>query len=139
MKKNTKKIILFIIIPIVLMVAVAAVTIGLNKQTDVKYYEIVDSIKNNEVSEYTLNLYSGELKYRMRADGKMYTYTIADPNLFYNDVHTFVTEKNDELKEQGKAEEIIKFDYERGGETSWIMNILPTVLTIGVIIFFWIF
>ncbi|MBE6766722.1 MAG: ATP-dependent zinc metalloprotease FtsH [Ruminococcaceae bacterium] len=121
------------------MVAVAAVTIGLNKQTDVKYYEIVDSIKNNEVSEYTLNLYSGELKYRMRADGKMYTYTIADPNLFYNDVHTFVTEKNDELKEQGKAEEIIKFDYERGGETSWIMNILPTVLTIGVIIFFWIF
>jgi len=139
LKKNTKKIILFIIIPIVLMVAVAAVTIGLNKQTDVKYYEIVDSIKNNEVSEYTLNLYSGELKYRMRADGKMYTYTIADPNLFYNDVHTFVTEKNDELKEQGKAEEIIKFDYERGGETSWIMNILPTVLTIGVIIFFWIF
>ena len=139
MKKNTKKIILFIIIPIVLMVAVAAVTIGLNKQTDVKYYEIVDSIKNNEVSEYTLNLYSGELKYRMRADGKMYTYTIADPTLFYNDVHTFVTEKNDELKEQGKAEEIIKFDYERGGETSWIMNILPTVLTIGVIIFFWIF
>ncbi|MBR6694001.1 MAG: ATP-dependent zinc metalloprotease FtsH [Clostridia bacterium] len=121
------------------MVAVAAVTIGLNKQTDVKYYEIVDSIKNNEVSEYTLNLYSGELKYRMRADGKMYTYTIADPTLFYNDVHTFVTEKNDELKEQGKAEEIIKFDYERGGETSWIMNILPTVLTIGVIIFFWIF
>jgi len=139
LKKKTKKIILFIIIPIVLMVAVAAVTIGLNKQTDVKYYEIVDSIKNNEVSEYTLNLYSGELKYRMRADGKMYTYTIADPNLFYNDVHTFVTEKNDELKEQGKAEEIIKFDYERGGETSWIMNILPTVLTIGVIIFFWIF
>ena len=136
-KKNTKKIILFIVVPIVLMIAIAAVTIGLNKQTDVKYYEIVDAIKNNEVSEYTLNLYSGELKYRLRADGKMYTYTVADPSIFYNDVNEDVMKIYNENKDNPDKQ--IKFDYERGGETSWIMNLLPTVLTIAVVIFFWIF
>ncbi len=136
MKKNGKKIILFIIVPIILLVSIAAVMYGLDNQTDKKYYEIVDLIKNNEVSEYKLNLYSGELKYRLRSDGKMYTYTVADPSIFYNDVN----EKVMQIYEENKGTDMaIKFDYERGGETSWIMNLLPTVLTIAVVIFFWIF
>ncbi len=139
MKKNAKKIILFIIVPIVLLVSIAAVTVGLKNQTSMKYYQIVDMFKNNEVSEFSLNLYSGELSYVLRADNKTYSYTVADPSLFYNDVHKAVVENNEKLIAEGKEAEIVKFDYERGGETSWIMNILPTVLTIAVVIFFWIF
>ncbi len=136
MKKNAKKIILFIAVPIILLVSIAAVMYGLDNQADKQYYEIVDLIKNNEVSEYKLNLYSGELKYRLRADGKMYTYTVADPSIFYNDVNETVMQIYEENKGTDKA---IKFDYERGGETSWLMNLLPTVLTIGAVVVFWIF
>ncbi len=136
MKKSVRNIILFIAIPIVLLASIAAVNYSFDKQPGKKYYEIVDMIKDNEVSEYTLNLYSGELKYVLREDGKRYTYTVADPSIFWNDVNEKVIEINEGIE---KEEDKIKFDYERGGETSWLLNLLPTALTIGVVILFWIF
>ena len=39
---------------------------------ETKYYEIVELIENNEVSEFSLNCYSGDLTYTLREDGKKY-------------------------------------------------------------------
>ena len=56
--------------------------------TELKYYEIVGLIRNNQVSEYELNLYSGELRYVKRSEpNKIYRYTVASPDVFYNDVN----------------------------------------------------
>ena len=93
-------------------------------------------IKSNEVSEFNLNLYSGELTYTKRADGKKYRYTVADPGIFYNDIYESV----EKIKEENKGtDRDIKYNYERGGEGSWLVSLLPTILIIGVMIFFWIF
>ena len=136
MKKNLKNVLLFIGIPIVLMVTVALVSF-LNKGTaEKKYYEIVEMIKDNEISEYELNLYSGQLTYTLRADGNKYRYTVADPSIFYNDVNETVNKINEENKGTDK---IIKYNYERGNEGAWIANLLPTVLIIVAMVGFWIF
>ena len=136
MKKNLKNVLLFIGIPIVLMVTVALVSF-LNKGTaEKKYYEIVEMIKDNEISEYELNLYSGQLTYTLRADGNRYRYTVADPSIFYNDVNETVNKINEENKGTDK---IIKYNYERGNEGAWIANLLPTVLIIVAMVGFWIF
>ncbi len=136
MKKNLKNVLLFIGIPIVLMVTVALVSF-LNKGTaEKKYYEIVEMIKDNEISEYELNLYSGQLTYTLRADGNKYRYTVADPSIFYNDINEAVTEIN---KENKGTDKIIKYNYERGNEGAWIANLLPTVLIIVAMVGFWIF
>ena len=136
MKKNLKNVLLFIGIPIVLMVTVALVSF-LNKGTaEKKYYEIVEMIKSNEISEYELNLYSGQLTYTLRADGNKYRYTVADPSIFYNDINQAVTEIN---KENKGTDKIIKYNYERGNEGAWIANLLPTVLIIAAMVGFWIF
>ena len=136
MKKNLKNVLLFIGIPIVLMVTVALVSF-LNKGTaEKKYYEIVEMIKDNEISEYELNLYSGQLTYTLRADGNKYRYTVADPSIFYNDVNETVNKINEENKGTDK---IIKYNYERGNEGAWIANLLPTVLIIAAMVGFWIF
>ena len=136
MKKNLKNVLLFIGIPIVLMVTVALVSF-LNKGTaEKKYYEIVEMIKDNEISEYELNLYSGQLTYTLRADGNKYRYTVADPSIFYNDINQAVTEIN---KENKGTDKIIKYNYERGNEGAWIANLLPTVLIIVAMVGFWIF
>ena len=136
MKKNLKNVLLFIGIPIVLMVTVALVSF-LNKGTaEKKYYEIVEMIKSNEISEYELNLYSGQLTYTLRADGNKYRYTVADPSIFYNDVNETVNKINEENKGTDK---IIKYNYERGNEGAWIANLLPTVLIIVAMVGFWIF
>ncbi len=128
MKKNFKNFLLYLGIPIILILSITAIS-SLNKNTaEKKYYEIVNLIKDNQVSEYKLNLYSGQLVYKLRADGKIYRYTVADTTIFYNDVNTAVNEINQENK---GTENIIKFDYERGSGGAWISRLLPTVLMTG--------
>jgi hypothetical protein len=66
---------------------------------ETKYYQIVDMVINNEISEYQLNLYNGELIYKKRDDAKKtYRYKVAEPNIFYNDVNEAVMEINKAMK-----------------------------------------
>ena len=104
-----------------------------------EYYEIVELFKTDQISEYQLNLYSGELRYEKRGENKVYSYRVADPSFFYNDIHTVVMETNDNYRANGETDKMVKMDYKSGGETSWLVSLLPTVLLIGVFIFFWIF
>ncbi|MEE1330864.1 MAG: ATP-dependent zinc metalloprotease FtsH [Acutalibacteraceae bacterium] len=136
MNKNLKNVLLFIGIPIVFIIAIMSVSYLSKNTAETKYYEIVSMVKNNEISEYQLNLYSGELIYTKRDDGKKYRYTVADTSIFYNDIKDAVSEINDENKGTDK---VIKYDYKSGGQAAWIMNLLPTILLIGVMILFWVF
>ena len=136
MNKNLKNVLLFIGIPIVFIIAIMSVSYLSKNTAETKYYEIVSMVKNNEISEYQLNLYSGELIYTKRDDGKKYRYTVADTSIFYNDIKDAVSEINEENKGSDK---VIKYDYKSGGQAAWIMNLLPTVLLIGVMILFWVF
>ncbi len=136
MNKNLKNVLLFIGIPIVFIIAIMSVSYLSKNTAETKYYEIVSMVKNNEISEYQLNLYSGELIYTKRDDGKKYRYTVADTSIFYNDIKDAVSEINEENKGTDK---VIKYDYKSGGQAAWIMNLLPTILLIGVMILFWVF
>ncbi len=134
--KNIKNILLYIGIPIVLIVSVLAVSKVAKNTTETKYYEIVEMIQNNEISEYKLNLYSGNLTYVLREDDSRHRYTVADSSIFYNDVNAIVMDIN---KKNAGTDKIIKYDYEDGGEASWLMSMLPTLLLIGIMVVFWIF
>jgi len=136
LNKNLKNVLLFIGIPIVFIIAIMSVSYLSKNTAETKYYEIVSMVKNNEISEYQLNLYSGELIYTKRDDGKKYRYTVADTSIFYNDIKDSVSEINEENKGTDK---VIKYDYKSGGQAAWIMNLLPTILLIGVMILFWVF
>ncbi len=138
MSKNLKNILLYIGIPLILIAAISAVTFSGSNRSQTKYYEIVDMILNNEISEYQLNLYSGELIYTKRDDGKTYRYTVADPSIFYNDVSETVRQINSDNRESN-PQMMIKDDYKSGSATSWIIDLLPTAAMIGIMIFFWIF
>ncbi len=140
-KKSVRNILLYIVIPIVFIITIVAVSLSTRSVDKMKYYEIVEMIKTNQISQYQLNLYSGELVYTKRADGKQYRYTVADPNIFYNDVNEFVLAHNDAVREKDPAntDALIKMDYKSGGETSWLLSLLPTVLLIGALVFFWFF
>ena len=136
MNKNLKNVLLFIGIPIVFIMAILSVSYLSKNTVETKYYEIVDMVKDNEISEFQLNLYSGELVYTKRDDGKKYRYTVADPSIFYNDVNEAVMAINEE---NNGTDKIIKYDYKSGGQAAWIMNLLPTVLMIAIMVIFWIF
>ncbi len=136
MKKNVRNILLYIGIPIVLILSFAAVSRLSKKADDTKYYEIVQKVVNNEVSEFELNLYSGDLTYKLRGSEETHHYTVAQATMFYNDVNEAVMINNAKYKGTDK---VIKYDYKSGGETSWIMSMLPSILTIVLMIVFGIF
>ena len=90
MKKNLKNTLLFIGIPIILILSIVFVS-GLNKNTkQKKYYEIVDMVKDNQISEFELNLYSGEFIYKVRGDDVKYRFVIADPGIFYKENNQWI-------------------------------------------------
>ena len=109
------------------------------KSTQTKYSEVVQLVRNNEVSEFKINLYSGELNYKLRSDGKTYRYTVANPTMFYNDVNDIVLEINDKAKEKDSDVKPIEYDVIQGGQGSWILSMLPTIILIGALVIFWIF
>ena len=60
-----------------------------------QYYEIVDLFEDNEVSEYTLNLASGSLEYKLFGDDDTtYKYTVPNVSMFVDDIHDSVVEYN---------------------------------------------
>ena len=136
MKKNFKNVLLYIGIPIVFILTMLSVSYFTKNTAETKYYEIVSLVKENEISEFELNLYSGEIKYVLRKDGKTYRYTMADASIFYNDVNEAVMKINEENR---GTDRVIKYDYKSGGEGAWILNLLPTLLMVGLMVVFWIF
>ena len=136
MNKNLKNVLLYIGIPIVFVLSILSVSYLTKNAAEIKYSEIVNMVKQNEISEFSLNLYSGELTYTKRDDGKKYRYTVADPSIFYNDVNDAVMK----IKEENLGtDKDIDFDYIRGGQGAWLMNLLPTLLMVGIMVVFWIF
>ena len=137
MKKNFKNVLLYLGIPLIFIMTIISVSYLTKTTEETKYSQIVSLVTENKISEFSLNLYSGELKYKLRAEGdKVYKYSIADPSIFYNDIHEVVEKINDENRGTDK---VIVFDYDKGGQGAWILNMLPTVLLLGVMVIFWIF
>ncbi len=136
MKKNIRNILLYLGIPIVLILTVVAVSRVQETTENVIHSDIVQMIKNNEISKLNLNLYSGELTYTKREDNKDYNYTVADPGIFYEDVNEAISQINSNPDKNAKK---IDVEYERGGEGSWLVSLIPTILIVVIMIVFWVF
>ncbi|MBE6781623.1 MAG: ATP-dependent zinc metalloprotease FtsH [Ruminococcaceae bacterium] len=141
-KKNIRNALLYLGIPIIFIITIVIVSFSA-KQVDKKtYYEMYNLIKDNKISQYSLNLYNGNLEYTLRESGEKFKYTVADPSIFYSDINDIVMEHNDTVlndDDPTNDNQIIKMDYVRGGEASWIVSLLPTVLLLGAFVVFWIF
>ncbi len=134
MKNNLKKILVTLAIPIMLIIAVVAVKFSNQTTAKKQYYEVVGMFQNNEVSEYSLNLYSGRLKYKLRSEGeKIYSYEVPDVSIFVNDIHDSVVENN--INNKDKEDGLIKFDYASGSQASWLVSQAPSFLMLAVLVF----
>ncbi len=130
MKDNFRKLMVAIIIPIILLVSIVAVRNSNQTSTKTKYYEIVQLFEQDKISEYSLNLYSGELRYRMRGESEnsaIHRYTVPNISFFQEDIHKVVMENN-----KKNTTNPVKYDYDGGRQASQLMSLLPTLLLVGV-------
>ena len=137
MNKNLRNVLLYLGIPLVLIMAVLAVFWGTQREAKEKYSDIKALVVENQISDFELNLYSGELVYTRRDDKQTYRYNVADASIFYNDVKEYLAENNAQYPKGD--ENRINYNYKKGNQASWLMNLLPTVLIIALMIGFWVF
>lgn len=141
MNKNIVKILLFIIIPVVAIVGVAAM-VGqrYNSKPDI-YSEVLSYFYNDNVKSFSLDWSSGELTYTLKQDvgdkkvDKNYSLITPSATVFYNDVNEHIVEYNKTATDENK----IKYDYKRGNETGWLFDIIPMFLLVIIFIVFWMF
>lgn len=126
-KKNKIFIILpYILIPLMMVIGIAiASQQTVNKRSEVQYYQIIQAFDNNEISEFSLNLSSGSLKYKLRGDDTKWQYKVPNVSVFVNDINDTVREHN---KTAENEDDIVKYEYISGSSTSWIVNLLPTLI-----------
>lgn len=123
MKKiDWRAVVPYIAIPLAFVLClVVYMSVGKTTKAKTEYFEIVNKFENQEVTEYTLNLSSGVLEYRVAGDETVYEYTVPNVSLFVEDVHEKVMQYN---RENPDAQ--IKVDYKSGSANSWWVSLLPT-------------
>ncbi len=151
---------LFVGIPLVIILLLWVFLDMRGTTATVKYSDYVAYFQLNQVKAYNLDLGSGNLElllkpeYRedLNRDGKVderdvLKYTVPNVGLFLEDVGTIVSENNKKVIEENpgiKPEKLnelpdyIVFDQQKPSEMPWIVNLLPTLLLIGVMVAMWI-
>ena len=137
MNGNNKKWgnLLYLLLPITMIIFIA---FFLNSQntTKMKYCEIVDLFNSHKVTEYSVNLSSGALIYKVEGDNTEKKYTLPSVELFVKDIHEKVMEYNEE-----NPTKAVKYDYKAGSNSTWWASMLPMLFTgillAGVMIYFY--
>ena len=126
MNKTVKNLLLYIGIPIILIFSVLSVSRFSTKAVKTTYYDVITQFQSGQVTEYSLNLYNGDLDY-ITKDGKKHSYTVPDVAIFYDDV---------DVKAYNAAhpEAPIKMNYLKGSDYAWLVSLIPNILLIGIMV-----
>lgn len=130
-KPTPKKNRIFALLPYILIPLIMVVGIGIasrqtsNKSSEAMYYQVVQYFDNDKVSEFSLNLTNGTLKYKLKGDDTKWQYKVPNVSVFIEDVNETVRQHNKNAKTE---DDMIKYEFISGSSTSWILNLLPTII-----------
>ena len=97
------------------------------------FSDVISHFDDYSVSEFSLNLGSGELKYKLDGGEDVYVYKVPSVSAFYNELFNETRNYRDEYN---SAHEIpLKYDLIPASNSSFWLNLIPTLLMIGVMIF----
>ncbi len=134
-KKAIRNIAIYLGIPILLFIIIFMLLNNRQVQTMYKYSDIVNYFAQEQVSEYQLDLGTGEMLMKVTEEGKdeakVISYVVPSVTKFYDDVQEYINAYND------NHETRMVEDVRRPAETSWFVSLLPTILLFGGLIFFW--
>ncbi|MBQ9907966.1 MAG: ATP-dependent zinc metalloprotease FtsH [Oscillospiraceae bacterium] len=88
-----------------------------------KYSDILAYFDEYKVTDYTLDLGTGELKYTLEGEEKQHTYEVPNVKLFLEDIADYRTEYN--AKHKGNE---LTQDYFKITDNSWMLTVVPTAL-----------
>ena len=104
-----------------------------NQEAKPSYSDILGEFDSYNVSEFTLDLGSGVLKYRLKNDSdvKEKTYSVPNVSLFINDISGYREKYNEKYPESP-----LKFDYMPITDNSFLLSFVPSLILIALMIGF---
>ena len=125
-KRRLSSILAYVLIPLMLISGIAYFMTA-QKQEKTEYYQIVALFDEGKVTEYSLNLSSGALTYKLQGETAEKTFSVPSVNLFIEDIHSGVIEHN-----RQNPDTPVKAKYIAGSTGQWLYNIVPTLLLLAV-------
>ena len=135
-KRRLRNALLYAGIPVAVLLLIYFLFRGSASQQDTyKYSDIIDLFETQQVTGYQLNLGTGEMLLTLDDEKKTSLgFVLPSIDLFYRDVTDDISAYNAAHPEKKMVQDVI-----RPAETSWIISLLPTLLLLGALIFFWVF
>ena len=130
-QKKIRNLLLYIGIPVVLFIIIFLFNNRTPQQNTHKYSDIIDYFQSQEVTEYRLNLGTGEMLITLEG-GESVGYVLPSVDLFYMDVRDSINQYNEDHPDKKMVQDII-----RPAETSWFVSLLPTLILFAGLIIFW--
>ena len=138
-KKSNKGLVIYVIVMVAaLALAVVLLRQATKPQSEYTYSEIMAYFDNYQVSEMNFDLGTGELELFVDGKDTAITYTVPNVTVFLNEIQTGSENYRREYNER-HPDAPLKQEYYKIQDTSWLYNLLPSLLIIGLMIFFFFF
>ena len=99
-----------------------------------EYSEIINLFDSYQVSEFSLDLGSGELTYKIQGEADSKTYVVPSVNAFYNELFNETRNYREEYNAENPMNPLV-YDLIPATDNSFWLNLIPTLLLVGVMIF----
>ena len=135
---NGKTLLIYLLVSVAIICGLVYMLTSMStKSSDKKYSEIMEQFDSLNVSQFELDLGSGQLKYKLKGEDKVYSYTVPNVSnevLGGEDAENYRKKYNTENPDDPLQYNLIPIS-----DNSFWLNLIPTLLMLGVMIFFFVF
>lgn len=138
---NGKTLLIYLLVSVAIICGLVYMLTSMStKSSDKKYSEIMEQFDSLNVSQFELDLGSGQLKYKLKGEDKVYSYTVPNVSLFANEVLGGEDAENYRKKYDAEnPDDPLQYNLIPISDNSFWLNLIPTLLMLGVMIFFFVF
>lgn len=138
---NGKTLLIYLLVSVAIICGLVYMLTSMStKSSDKKYSEIMEQFDSLNVSQFELDLGSGQLKYKLKGEDKVYSYTVPNVLLFANEVLGGEDAENYRKKYNTEnPDDPLQYNLIPISDNSFWLNLIPTLLMLGVMIFFFVF
>lgn len=138
---NGKTLLIYLLVSVAIICGLVYMLTSMStKSSDKKYSEIMEQFDSLNVSQFELDLGSGQLKYKLKGEDKVYSYTVPNVSLFANEVLGGEDAENYRKKYNTEnPDDPLQYNLIPISDNIFWLNLIPTLLMLGVMIFFFVF
>ncbi|MBR5514394.1 MAG: ATP-dependent zinc metalloprotease FtsH [Ruminococcus sp.] len=123
---------------LVLLISIFCVYFVISKFTDMgqktEYTNVISQFDSYNVSYYELDLGTGELTYQLRGEEEKRKYTVPYVSIFLDDTDNYRVEYNKKYPNEPLVQNYIK-----PTDNTWLLTLIPVLLTIGIAVLMFVF